>query len=130
MSDRPDIDDAINILQTGGFNITGGKYAPQHNEVSTTNNELKKAWLSIKAQSTDHAQEQMFIALINRHQNQLLDRLLEEVIGEDDKPQMIIMAIAGDGRGYRGAIKARNQLRATQREAINKLRSDNARLNT
>lgn len=29
MSDRPDLDEAINILQSGGFNITGGKYAPE-----------------------------------------------------------------------------------------------------
>lgn len=28
MSDRPDLDEAINILQSGGFNISGGKYAP------------------------------------------------------------------------------------------------------
>lgn len=28
MSDRPDLDEAVEILQKGGFNITGGKYAP------------------------------------------------------------------------------------------------------
>jgi hypothetical protein len=28
MSDRPDLDEAINILQAGGFTILGGKYAP------------------------------------------------------------------------------------------------------
>lgn len=29
MSDRPDLDKAIQILQDGGIKITGGKYAPQ-----------------------------------------------------------------------------------------------------
>ena len=33
MSDRPDLDEAIDILQNGGFNITGGKYAPQTNSI-------------------------------------------------------------------------------------------------
>lgn len=31
MCDRPDLDEAMNILQAGGFNITGGKYAPKSN---------------------------------------------------------------------------------------------------
>jgi len=31
MSDRPDLDEAINILQNGGWNIIGGKYAPKPN---------------------------------------------------------------------------------------------------
>lgn len=29
MGERPDIDEAIKILQAGGFKITGGKYAPK-----------------------------------------------------------------------------------------------------
>ena len=29
MSDRPDLDEAIKILQEGGFKVTGGKYAPE-----------------------------------------------------------------------------------------------------
>jgi hypothetical protein len=28
MSDRPDLDEAIRILQAGGIKITGGRYAP------------------------------------------------------------------------------------------------------
>lgn len=28
MSDRPDLDEAISILQAGGIKVVGGKYAP------------------------------------------------------------------------------------------------------
>ncbi len=58
-------------------------------------------------------------ALIHRHQNQLLDKLLEEVIGEDEAFQ----AEPSDKWEY-ASLVGQNKLRATQREAINKLRSD------
>jgi hypothetical protein len=35
MSNRPDLDKAIGILQGGGLNITGGKYAPKHPKPQT-----------------------------------------------------------------------------------------------
>ena len=33
MSDRPDLDEAIDILLAGGWNITGGIYAPKDKEI-------------------------------------------------------------------------------------------------
>lgn len=46
MSDRPDLDKAIEIAQAGGLKITGGKYAPKNTSLAAnepfTENETKE----------------------------------------------------------------------------------------
>ncbi len=58
-------------------------------------------------------------AYIAKSQNQLIDKLLKEVIGEDEERK------ARYSQEHNDVIYYRNRLRATQREAINKLRSSN-----
>lgn len=62
------------------------------------------------------------IALIHRHQNQLLDKLLEEVIGENETCYSGGELDCDDLIGECHHV-INNRLRANQREAINKLRS-------
>ena len=48
MSNRPDLDEAIDILLAGGWNITGGIYAPKDKEIDNDKEELRQKLASIE----------------------------------------------------------------------------------
>lgn len=86
MSNRPDLDNAISILQNGGFKITGGKYAHTNRLESPMSNtpedtELRKKIVVLlfnasnrKEKTTIGQSVDDFVNLITLHTNEAYKR--------------------------------------------------------